>query len=422
MPMSQSTPLSSPLSTPTSANAYVIVGAGHAARRAAETLREKAPDADIVMIGAEPELPYDRPVLSKDALLSEEGEDKAFIRNADWYAEQRITLRLGVRVESIDRDARTVQLHDGSRLGYRALLLATGSRVRPFSGPVEEGIPLHYVRTVADARLLRSALTPGKRVAVLGGGFIGLEVAASARQSGCEVVVIDPSAQLLQRSMPKDVSDVIHRLHLDKGVEIRLETLPQGIRRGARHPIEIDTNHGVIEADLVVVGIGVLPNVELASQAGLDVANGIVVDAQCRTADPAIFAAGEVTMHFNPVLGRAVRIESWQVAENQPAIAAANMLGGEETYGETPWLWSDQYDCNVQTLGLFAADQTTVTRGDPASGAFSYFGISADGRITAVATVNTGRDMGAAKRLLAQGKIVDTAKLADTTVTLRSLL
>lgn len=403
-------------------DAYVIVGAGHAARRAAETLRQKAPEGRILMIGEEAELPYDRPVLSKDALLGAEGEQRAFIRDASWYAEQRIEMRLGVRVAAIDRAEQCVHLSDGVRIGYHRLLIATGSRVRRFSGPVDEGVKLHYVRTVADARGLREALVPGARVAVLGGGFIGLEVAASAVSRGCKVTVIEPASRLLQRSMPPEVASFMLGLHRRHGVDTQLETTPVAINKTAESGALIKTDRGNVAADVVVIGIGVLPNVELAASAGLIVDNGIVVDEHCHTTDPLIFAAGEVTNHFNALLGRRVRVESWQVAENQPAVAAANMLGREERYAEMPWLWSDQYDCNLQTLGVFAAHQSIVTRGDPEGNAFCMLGLGADNRLEAAVTVNCGRDVAVCRRLMAAGKLLDHADLADPNTPLKGLL
>ncbi|KVG28059.1 anthranilate 1,2-dioxygenase system ferredoxin--NAD(+) reductase [Burkholderia diffusa] len=405
-----------------SADPFVIVGAGHAARRTAEALRARDADARIVMIGAERELPYDRPALSKDALLGDGGEQRAFIRDAAWYDAQRIELRLGTRVDAIERDAQRVRLDDGATLPYARLVLATGSRVRTFGGPVDEGVVPHYVRTVADARALRARLAPGRRVAVLGGGFIGLEVAAAARQLGCDVTVIDPAARLLQRALPEVVGAYARQLHDGRGVIFQMATLPRAIRCAPGGGAIIETDRGNVSADVVVVGIGVVPNVELAQAAGLEVDNGIRVDAGCRTADRAIFATGEVTMHFNPLLGRHVRIESWQVAENQPAVAAANLLGADETYAELPWLWSDQYDCNLQMLGLFGGERTIVVRGDPASGPFTVFGLDEDGKIAAVAAANLGRDIGASRRLIAAGAVPDPAKLADPAVNLKTFL
>jgi anthranilate 1,2-dioxygenase ferredoxin reductase subunit len=401
---------------------YVIVGAGHAARRAAETLRQKVPDIRILMIGDEAELPYDRPVLSKDALLGIEGEHRAFIHDASWYAEQRIEMRLGVRVTAIDRAEQCLHLSDGARISYRRLLIATGSRVRRFSGPVDDSVKLHYVRTVADARALREALVPGARVAVLGGGFIGLEVAASAVSRGCAVTVIESASRLLQRSMPPEVGAFMLGLHRGHGVDMQLDTTPLAISHAPTGGAIIKTDRGEVPADVVVIGIGVVPNVEIAASAGLVVDNGIAVDQHCRTADPMIFAAGEVTNHFNALLGRHVRVESWQVAENQPAIAAANMLGGEESYAEMPWLWSDQYDCNLQTLGVFAAHQSVFMRGDPMGDSFCMLALGAGSTLEAAVTVNCGREVAVCRRLIAACKVLEPENLADSNTPLKAFL
>ena len=399
----------------------VIIGAGHAGRRAAETLRAIDPSIDIILIGDEPELPYDRPALSKEALISEMGEQRAFLHDRPWYDAHRIDLRLGIRAQAIDRDTRRIRLADGTALPYARLLLTPGSRVRRFPNAVDGRVTLHYVRTLADTRTLRLALNPGKHVAVIGGGFIGLEVAASAIQRGCRVTLIEPADRLIQRGMPEALSAFVLATHQKRGVDVRLGTRPQAIDSRQGRAV-IQTQNDEIEADVVVIGIGVIPNTELAHAAGLDVDNGIVVDEQCRTLDPDIFAAGEATMHFHPQLERRVRVESWQVAEKQPAIAAANMLGGAEIYREIPWLWSDQYEHNLQTLGQFDTPATLVQRGVPSSDTFSVFALDARHRITAVATVNEGSHIAICRRLMNSKKPLSLSLLADTTIPLRSLL
>jgi anthranilate 1,2-dioxygenase ferredoxin reductase subunit len=411
-----------------SVKAIVIVGAGHAARRAAEALRARDAEVQITLVGDEDALPYDRPVLSKEALTHDDGIDRAYVRDARWYEEQRITLMLGTRVASIDRVQRTVSTDGGGVLPYDALLLATGSRIRPYSGPIDAGVKVHYVRTVADARALRDVLLPGTRVAILGGGFVGLEVAASARKLGCNVSVFEAASRLLQRSMPAVVGEYLCEMHRAQGVDVRLGVSVTALRRHGETAIDVETNHDTVTADVVLVGIGVLANVELAQAAGLAVNNGIVVDAGCRTDDPYIFAAGEVTSHFNPLLQRHLRVESWQVAENQPAVAAANMLGGDETYAEIPWLWSDQYSCNVQTLGMFSPEEHAgsasplAMRGTPDDGAFALFALDDAQRLRAAVTINAGRDMAVCRRLMASGKVLDVAALQNSTVAMRSLL
>ncbi|HEX7911517.1 MAG TPA: FAD-dependent oxidoreductase [Paraburkholderia sp.] len=395
---------------------FIIVGGGQAGRRAAEVLRQRAPDARICIIGDETHLPYDRPSLSKDALLDEEREQHAFIRDFAYYESQRIELRLGQKVTAINRADRLLSLSDGSEVAYDRLLLATGSRVRKLQGG-----PVHYLRTLDDARHLRMRLAQGARVVIVGGGFIGLEVAATAIGQGCAVTLVEPADRLLKRSMPPEVSEFMRQLHVNRGVTFRLGTQVTDIQQAPDGSVRVATSEGELLADVVVAGIGVIPNTELAEQAGLEVRDGIVVNDECRTSDPNIFAAGEVTQHFVSSAGRHVRVESWQVAEKQPAVAAANMLGATERYDETPWLWSDQYDCNVQSLGTFEDAHTVVLRGAVTDGAFSMIGLNDAGNVRAAVTVNNGKDMAIFVRMVAAGP-VDRNQLADTSVSLRSLL
>ena len=394
---------------------FVIVGAGQAGRRAAECLRAAAPDASICVVGEELHLPYDRPSLSKAALLDGEREVHAFIRDEAFYAGERIALRLGVRAISIHRAEKAVDLSDGSKVPYDRLLLATGSRVRTLAGT-----GVYYLRTLDDARALRQRLLPGTRVAMVGAGFIGLEVAATAITLGCKVTMLEPAERVLKRTMPASISAYVGDMHVRRGVALRLGTEVKGV---ASHEdgVRIDTNGEALVADLVVAGIGVIPNTELAEAAGLEVNDGIVVDELCRTSDTDIFAAGEVTRHYITALDRVARVESWQVAEKQPAVAAANMLGGSERYGEVPWLWSDQYDCNIQTLGFFDPSLTLVERGRPQDDAFTVLGLDTSGRIRAAATINNGRDMAALTRLLNTDGL-DPQRIADPSVSLRSLI
>ncbi|MFM0336152.1 NAD(P)/FAD-dependent oxidoreductase [Paraburkholderia fungorum] len=395
---------------------FVIVGAGQAGRRAAEALRERAPDARISIVGEESHLPYDRPSLSKDALFDEQHERNAFVRDANYYDSQRIDMRLGVCAMSINRQEKTLRLDDGSQITYDRLLLSTGSRVRRL-----EGSAVHYLRTLDDARALRARLVPEAEVVIIGGGFIGLEVAATAVSRGCRVTLMEPADRLLKRSMPAVVSAFMRVLHTHHGLDLRLGAQVERVQQRNDGRVVVDTSSGPVLADLVVAGIGVVPNTELAESAGLEVADGIVVDEYCRTSDADIFAAGEVTQHFIPRLGRHVRVESWQVAEKQPAIAAANMLGGSERYGEIPWLWSDQYDCNVQSLGFFEPAYTIVHRGNIAAGSFAVLGLDPQGHLKSAVTVNSGRDMAALKRLVEAGSL-DVQQLADPSVSLRSLI
>ncbi len=399
----------------------VIVGAGQAARRAAETLRQRSPSVEIRMLGAEPDMPYDRPTLSKDVLRTPEAEGGVFIRDLGFYGEQGIDLHLGSPVVEIDRSQKKVWLDNGLSFPYDRLLLATGSRARRFSGKVDEGAPFHYLRTLSDARALRGALAGRKHVVVLGGGFIGLEVAASAIARGCRVTLFESASVLLQRAMPAQIGHYMHELHLAHGVDVRLGVVPYEVDLNADGTVTVCTSSGDEQADLVVAGIGAVPNVELAEGAQIAVGNGVLVDESCRSNDPDIFAAGDVTNHYNPLLGRRLRVESWQVAENQPAVAAANMLGESLVYAEFPWLWTDQYDCNLQTLGVFSDDLEVVRRDGPDAHRFSVLGIDAQGRLRAACAVNSGRDMAMFKRMAHSGRPLDVERLVDEGSSLRAL-
>jgi len=399
---------------------YLIIGGGQAGCRAAEALRAQTPDASICLLGEEAELPYERPPLSKGVLLAQSGEEALFLHDADFYRQQRIELRLGCRAQRIDPAACEVQLADGSRLGYGKLLLATGSRARAFPGELRGAEPL-YMRSLADARRLRGRLRAGRQLAIVGGGFIGLEVAAAARTLGCRVVLLEAAPWLLQRVMPRALGDFLHSLHGSAGVELHLNTKPQCIERTPRG-LCIHAQQGQWLVDEVLVGIGAIPNTQLAEQAGLQVDGGIVVDAQCRTSAPHVFAAGDVTAHFNPLLGRCVRVESWQVAEQQPLVAALNMSGGNALYTDWPWLWSDQYQSNIQCLGIFDAVQPVLRREGANSSAFSLIQLDVAQRLQAVVCVNQGRDMALFKRLATKAAALDAGKLCDSSLPLRALL
>ncbi|WP_233889476.1 NAD(P)/FAD-dependent oxidoreductase [Paraburkholderia flagellata] len=401
---------------------FLIIGAGQAARRAAEALRERDPAARICMVGDEPHAPYDRPALSKAALQDDAGEARAFVRPLDDYAQLRIDLRLGTAVTALSPKQHTAMLGDGGQIRYSKVLLATGSRARTFPGPVAAAAPVHYLRTLGDARRLRAELRPGRRIVLVGGGFIGLEVAATAVTLGCTTTVLEPGERLLRRTMPAPVGEFIARLHRSRGVDLRLGVAVQGIEAGEDGTALLHTNAGAFVADVVVIGIGAEPNVELAAVAGIAVDDGIVVDEACRTSETDVFAAGDVTRHFNPLIGRHLRVESWQVAENQPVAAALAMLGESSSYAEWPWLWSDQFECNLQSLGLFEPEHTIVMRGEPEGGECSVLGLDRTGRLRAAATIDAGKDLAVWRRLASSGKPLDAGRLADPAVAPRSLI
>ena len=398
---------------------FVIVGAGHAGGRAAEAMRALGFDGHILLIGDEPHLPYERPPLSKEALQGKP-EFAAPMRPADFWTEKAIECRLGTRVAAIDPAAKTVTLAGGAVETYDKLLLTTGGAVRTLAIPGADLGNVFTLRTLDDSRAIDAALTADARVVVIGGGFIGLETAASARLRGCAVTVVELADRLMARAVLPEISETFLRLHRDRGVDVRLNTGVARLEGDGRVSAVVTSDGETVPADVVVVGVGIVPDTALAEAAGLAVDDGIVVDAFCRTSAPDVFAAGDVTSHFSPVYGRHVRLESWQNAQNQ-AIAAARVMCGEETeHAEVPWMWSDQFDAKLEVAGLPEAWDSVVVRGDPASGSYMLFQMEG-ARPVGVMSVNQPRDMRFARRLLQAGKDVDPAALADTAVSMRDL-
>ena len=401
---------------------FVIIGAGPAGMRAAEVLRQKSPEAEITLIGDEPHPPYDRPPLSKAFLTESVATEKLHLKPAAFYAAQHIGLRLGARAIAIDRARKQVELAGGEHIAYDKLLLAMGCRSRKLPETLA-GAPVHYLRSLADAAAIRGALQPGLELVLIGGGFIGLEIAASATKLGAGVTVLEMAPRLMGRAVPQRVSDFVRALHERHRVEFEFGAKLGGVARAGDGRLLVETERQGYPADLIVAGIGAAPNTELAEAAGLAVEDGVRVDAQGRSSDPDIFAAGDVTRHDNPLLGRAIRVESWQVALNQGAAVAAAMLGASEPYAELPWLWTDQYDCNIQALGLFEPSLETLERRDPANaGAFTLLGLDGDGRIAAAITVNSGRDMAVLRRLVALRAKLPRERLGDSAQKLSDLL
>ena len=404
-----------------SAPTTVIVGTGQAGGWAAVTLRAEGFTGRIVVVGEESHPPYERPPLSKGVLSKDEAPETCHLRPADSYGEQSIELRLGVRATGLDRAARRVALTDGETLDYDTLLLATGSRVRRLPVPGADGPGVHYLRTIDDALAIRARLTPQARLCVVGGGYIGLEVAASARQRGCAVTILEMEDVVMKRVVPAEVGRFYDGVHREHGVDIRLgQTVTRIEDDGAAQRV-VCADGTEVAADIVVVGVGIIPNAELADAAGLDVDNGILVDELGRTSDPHVFAAGDVTNHVNPVLGRRVRLESWQNAQNQAIAVARAMCGGQTPYGEVPWFWSDQYDLNLQMVGLADRWDQVVVRGDMDSRRFVVVCL-ADGRVVTGNGVNSARDVRYVRRMIEKNSAVDPAALADPEVPLKSLV
>jgi 3-phenylpropionate/trans-cinnamate dioxygenase ferredoxin reductase subunit len=399
---------------------FVIVGAGQAGGWAATTLRSQGFAGAITLVGEEPHPPYERPPLSKDVLLGSKPPESTYLWPGDKVSELKIDLRTGVPVSHLHRATQELELATGETLPFDRLLLATGSRVRrlKFAGCDLAGV--HYLRTIEDALAIQRDLTPEARLLVLGGGWIGLETAASARKLGAEVTIIEATDQLCSRVLPKGLADYLLERHQRQGVNVHLRTTVAALKGNSRVESAVLSTGEELPVSAIVIGVGVEPNVELARQAGLEVNNGIVVDQSGRTSDPRIFAAGDVTNQPNDFLGRRVRLESWANAQNQSIAVAKAMLGQSVAYHDIPWFWSDQYNLNVQLLGIPHKSDQFVMRGDPASDKFLQFFLYG-GRIEAVAAVNNPRDLRMARRLLQSDKEVDRARLSDPAVALQSL-
>ncbi|MEZ5864418.1 MAG: FAD-dependent oxidoreductase [Geminicoccaceae bacterium] len=373
----------------------VVIGSGIAGHSAALELLRQAPGTTVQVFGAETGLPYDRPPLSKEFLLSATPK-VPFLGQSEVYGEA-IELHDGLTATAIDRGDRVVTLSDGSRVAYEKLLVATGSRLRRLPLPQADMRRIFYLRTIEDGSRLRAALHTYRRIAIIGGGFIGLEIAAAAHQLDCEVTVVERAPMLLSRGATPVLAGYIRDLHIERGVDVRLGAAVEGVRVD-RDGVTLHWPEGELRADIVVVGIGITPNLELAAEAGLAIDDGILVDRHCRTSDEAIFAAGEVTNYPIGTLDLRARTESWSAAAGQGVVAARNMLGVESSFDELPWFWSDQYDINLQCLGLPARASRYMQIGDVGLGKWMRIGLDHEDRLVGAECVNMGREMSALRR------------------------
>jgi 3-phenylpropionate/trans-cinnamate dioxygenase ferredoxin reductase component len=399
----------------------VIVGAGQAGFWAARTLRTQGYDGRLILVGNESHPPYERPPLSKQVLKGDAAAPSAWLATPEQLAELKIEFLAERTATALDCNGRSIELRGGTRLGYDRLLLSTGARPRRLQLPGESGAPVFYLRDIADCLALRERLSPGARVLVVGGGLIGLEVAAAAVVRGATVTVIEAAARLMARVVGPEISAFIEGVHRRHGTTILTGAWPDRIERAGDACRVVCRDGRACEGDIIVIGVGIIPNAELAAAAGLMIDDGLWVDAFCRTEDPHIWAAGDVTNHVNPLLGRRIRLETWQNAQNQAIAAARNMLGAAQPYAEIPWGWSDQFEVNLQLLGAPTSFEQSVIRGDPAGGSFSVFYPEGD-RLSGVNAVNVPKDIAVARRLMAAGTPIDAQKLADPSMPLRSLL
>jgi 3-phenylpropionate/trans-cinnamate dioxygenase ferredoxin reductase component len=379
---------------------YVIVGAGLAGAKAAQTLRDEGFDGEIILIGAESERPYERPPLSKSYLQGKSEREKIFVHPPEWYADNGVTLRLGVRVTGLDRAGRTLTLSDGGSQTYDKLLIATGANPRRLPGTA------HYLRTVQDSEALRAGFGEGARVVVVGAGWIGLESAAAAVKAGCAVTVVEPEPAPLHRALGRELGDVFAQLHRRNGVDLRLGT---GVEEIAEDGVRLTTGEH-LPADLVIVGIGAAPDLTLAADAGLEVRQGIVTDASLRTSDPDVYAAGDVAEIYNPLYGRHLRVEHWANALNSGPAAARAMLGQDVVYDRVPYFYTDQFELGMEFSGDIEGYDEVVYKGDVEGLEFVAYWLK-DRRVVAGMNVNVWDVVGEIQELIRSRVTVEPKEL-----------
>jgi 3-phenylpropionate/trans-cinnamate dioxygenase ferredoxin reductase component len=403
---------------------YLIVGASLAGARATETLRSEGYDGPIVLMGQETELPYERPPLSKDYLQGKSEREKIYVHPRQWYADAGVDLRLGVTVTAIDRAAHQVTSADGSQLSYAKLLLTTGSSPRRLSVPGSHLEGILYLRTASDSDRIKAALQAAARIVIVGAGWIGLEVAAAARLAGVDVTVVQRAELPLLRVLGPEVARVFADLHREHDVHLRFGEQPAEITGLGEHADGVRFADGSkVPADAIVVGIGAAPNTELAEAAGLEVDNGVRVDAGLRSSDPDIFVAGDAASAFHPLVGKHIRVEHWANALHQPQAAARAMLGQDVSYDRVPYFYTDQYDLGMEYSGYTEPDgyDEVVFRGDVPGREFIAFWLGDGGRVLAGMNVNIWDVNDAIQDLVRSRRPVDRAALADPAVSLESL-
>jgi 3-phenylpropionate/trans-cinnamate dioxygenase ferredoxin reductase subunit len=398
----------------------VIVGAGQAGAQTAISLRQLGFDGRITLLGDELFPPYQRPPLSKKLMTGEMDVERTYIRSEAYYAKSGVDLLLGVRATAIDRERRTVLCEDGLALHYDRCVLCTGTRARRLDLPGGDLPGTFYLRSLADCEAIKGAVASGARAVIIGGGYIGLEIAASLSKWQCRVSVLEAQARVLNRVVALPVSDFFAAEHARHGVEIVTDAVVMALE-GEGRALRVRCADGrVFPADIVVIGVGAVPNDDLARAAGLAVENGIVVDDLGRTSDPAIFAAGDVTNHPNDLFDRRLRLESVHNAMAQAKAVAGAIAGQPAPYAEVPWFWSDQYDLKLQIAGVSGPDAEFLVRGDPADRAFSCLHLR-HGRLVAIDAINRGADFLAAKGLIRDAVPIDRARAADLDVKLSEL-
>jgi 3-phenylpropionate/trans-cinnamate dioxygenase ferredoxin reductase subunit len=398
-----------------------VIGGGQAGAQAVDTLRREGFGGRLMLIGEEPHLPYQRPPLSKKYLAGELAAERLLFRHRAFYDEHRIELKLGRRVTRVDPSAHRVVLAGGEEMTYDRLLLCVGASSRQLTCPGAELPGVHYLRSLADVEAISLRLKPGARAVIIGGGYIGLETAATARKLGCAVTVLEMADRVMNRVVAPSVSDFFEHEHRTQGVKIICNTRVVRLEGAGCVERVVCADGSTYEADLLVVGVGAVANTELAAETGLACENGIVVDQYCRTSDPAIYAAGDCTNHPSPRFGMRVRLESVDNAFEQAKAAALNLLERPLVHDRVPWFWSDQYDNKLLIVGLSQGFDQQVQRGDPATRSFSVCYLKG-GELVSVEAINHSKDYMAARKLIAERARPDFNKLADPEVALKEAI
>ena len=397
----------------------VIVGASHAAAQLVVSLRQAGWDGDIILFGDEAAPPYHHPPLSKDFLSGEKSADELSIRPEQAYLDANVILRLGTRVASIHRESKTITTEAGEEIAYDKLVLATGARVRKLSIPGAELDGVHYLRNMQDVTQIKQSVTSAKRALIIGGGYIGLETAASLTKLGLSVTVLEAMPRILQRVTAPELSAFYRRVHTEEGVQIVEGAIAERIDAVEADLRVTDKEGRTYEADLIIIGIGVIPNAELAVDAGLECGNGIVVNEFCQTSDSDIYAAGDVTWHYNPMYNRHLRLESVPNATEQAKVVASHVCGKAKLYNSLPWFWSDQFDLKLQIAGLSEGYDDIVFRGGIEAGrSFAAFYFKGEA-LLAVDAVNAPREFAMTRMLLTKGQTLDKQKISDPSLAIK---
>lgn len=396
----------------------LIIGGGQAGAQAIDTLRREGFDGRLTLIGDEPELPYQRPPLSKKFLSGEMAADRLLFRHRSFYDEHKIELKLGRKAVRIDAPARQVELADGEKMAYDRLLLCLGAQSRLLTCPGATLAGVHYLRSIKDVAPIQAGFKPGARVVVIGGGYIGLETAATCRKMGCEVTVLEMAGRIMNRVVAPCVSAYFAAEHRNHGVNVLCNVRVIRLEGAGRVQRVVCADGSSYAADLVVVGVGAVATTDLADAAGLTCDNGIVVDEFCRTSDASIYAAGDCTNHPSPRFGRRVRLESVDNAFEQAKTAALNLLDRPVAHDRVPWFWSDQFDNKLLIVGLPQDHDRQVLRGDPASRSFSVCYLK-DRELLAVEAINHSKDYMAARKLIAERALMNPQMLGDGAVALK---